>query len=286
MRVTGWRILRRPTFFYIEVISLKKKPNVYIPVMASNLLGTAAGFVVWGVLIMLAVSVYAFKLNSDRAENNKFFTEPLKNITDECTMEVTVRYDVEPIDFVLISPRGSRYAADGSDSYIVDTNQKSIKMVVHTQDTGAWSIDRNQKSNNVVDVSTEQLPFEELYITRVSLIPDQNLFAFTVKLDSDKRFTQELNATATLESKSLGEELELYDGTIELNRPTSVKLLDGQIPYADDWELVIETHATGAQASLDQPVDGLNVKTYTGNTNLLYRRNGIVVKKEDHDTAG
>ena len=263
----------------------KAKPNVYIPETAANLISTATGFVLLGILLLVGLSVYAFKLNSDRTANNKFYTEPLKNITDECTMEVTVKYDVEPIDFVIISPNGSRYAADGCDSYIIDENQKTIKMVVHTKDTGSWTIDKNLKSNNIINITTEQLPFEELYITRVSLIPDQNLFSFTVKLDSDKRFTQELQAVAILESKSLGQEIELYNDTIEINRPTSVTLLENQIPYADDWELTIDTRSTGNQTELNQHVDGLNIKTYTGNTNLLYRRNGIVVKKEEHDTA-
>lgn len=263
----------------------KAKPNVYIPETAANLISTATGFVLLGILLLVGLSVYAFKLNSDRTANNKFYTEPLKNITDECTMEVTVKYDVEPIDFVIISPNGSRYAADGCDSYIIDENQKTIKMVVHTKDTGSWTIDKNLKSNNIINITTEQLPFEELYITRVSLIPDQNLFSFTVKLDSDKRFTQELQAVAILESKSLEQEIELYNDTIEINRPTSVTLLENQIPYADDWELTIDTRSTGNQTELNQPVDGLNVKTYTGNTNLLYRRNGIVVKKEEHNTA-
>lgn len=269
----------------------KKKPNVYIPETASNLVSTAVGFIIWGVLLLIALSAYAFVLNNQRLENNKFFSEQLKNVTDTCTLETTVKYDVEPIDFVLVSPSGSRYAADGCDGYIIDKNQKTIKMTIHTKDTGTWKIDRNQKGNSQVFITTEQLPEEELYITRVSLIPDQKIFNFTVKFDSDKRFTQEIKAIATMKSDSLDVEFELFNDIVEVNRTNQIKLAENQIPYADDWQLTIETRATGNQLlNLQDPLgnpsdtEGLNVKTYTGNTEVLYRRNYISVKEEEHNT--
>lgn len=303
----------------------KPKPNIYVPAVTNELKGVAVGFIIWGLLLLISISAYAFMLNNERNENNKFTTDTLANVTEPCTLETTVHFDNEPIDFIIKSPSGTRYAPDGCDGYVIDMERKTITMKVHTDETGSWTVDYNKKSNLTLDIGAEQNPKEELYITRVMLNTEQNLFNFMVKYDSDDFFDIPLHAIAQLTSPSLNKTITLFDNTVAINEQNRVTLTENQIPYADDWILEIKTYedlnvdryhpdesdedipsdtfTTDDEGQtlhsiddmeptpepttnpLDNHVDGLNVSTYEGSVELEFMRTHISIQPPNHDTA-
>ena len=305
----------------------KQRPNIYVPAVTNELKGLAVGFIIWGLLLFAAISAYAFMLNAERLENDKFQTDQLDNVTGECLLKTIVHFDKEPVDFVIKSPTGTRYSSDGCDGYVVDMDLKTITMSVHTKDTGTWTIDYNQKSNKSLQIGTEQEDPEELYITRVILNHEQKLFSFMVCYDSTEFFDIPMRALAQMTSPSRNQTLTLFDDAVEVNEQNRVELTDNQIPYADDWILTISTYEdlsvsrytpdesdddsssnpyrddgdegqtlhsiddmpviepTPTPNPLVNHVDGLNVSTYDGPTDLKYVRTNISIKETDHDTT-
>lgn len=112
-----------------------------------------------GVLLFVASVITGYLLSDQRLARESFTSHDLYTMDAPGTLAITIQFDKEPVDFVLVSPSGERFPSDSLDD-LEETND-TLSVSLETQDTGPWTIEYNQKSNNAVTVTADSIQTNE-----------------------------------------------------------------------------------------------------------------------------
>lgn len=104
-----------------------------------------------GILLFIASVIAGYLLSDQRLARESFTSHDLYTMDTPGKLEITIQFDKEPVDFVLVSPSGERFPSDSFED-LEETND-TLSVSLETQDTGPWTIEYNQKSNNTVTVT-------------------------------------------------------------------------------------------------------------------------------------
>lgn len=104
-----------------------------------------------GILLFIASVIAGYLLSDQRLARESFTSHDLYTMDTPGKLEITIQFDKEPVDFVLVSPSGERFPSDSFED-LEETND-TLSVSLETQDTGNWKIEYNQKSNNTVTVT-------------------------------------------------------------------------------------------------------------------------------------
>lgn len=95
-----------------------------------------------GILLFIASVIAGYLLSDQRLARESFTSHDLYTMDAPGTLEITIQFDKEPIDFVLVSPSGERFPSDSFED-LEETND-TLSVSLETQDTGPWTIEYNQ----------------------------------------------------------------------------------------------------------------------------------------------
>lgn len=112
-----------------------------------------------GILLFIASIIAGYLLSDQRLARESFTSHDLYTMDAPGTLEITIQFDKEPVDFVLVSPSGERFPSDSFED-LEETND-TLSVSLETQDTGPWTIEYNQKSNNAVTVTADSIQTNE-----------------------------------------------------------------------------------------------------------------------------
>ena len=112
-----------------------------------------------GILLFIASVITGYLLSDQRLDRESFTSHDLYTMDAPGKLEITIQFDKEPVDFVLVSPSGERFPSDRFDD-LEETND-TLSVSLETQDTGPWTIEYNQKSNNTVTVTADSIQTNE-----------------------------------------------------------------------------------------------------------------------------
>ena len=112
-----------------------------------------------GILLFIASVIAGYLLSDQRLARESFTSHDLYTMDAPGTLEITIQFDKEPVDFVLVSPSGERFPSDSLDD-LEETND-TLSVSLETQDTGPWTIEYNQKSNNAVTATADSIQTNE-----------------------------------------------------------------------------------------------------------------------------
>ena len=112
-----------------------------------------------GILLFIASVIAGYLLSDQRLARESFTSHDLYTMDAPGTFEITIQFDKEPVDFVLVSPSGERFPSDSFED-LEETND-TLSVYLETQDTGPWTIEYNQKSNNAVTVTADSIQTNE-----------------------------------------------------------------------------------------------------------------------------
>ena len=112
-----------------------------------------------GILLFIASVITGYLLSDQRLARESFTSHDLYTMDAPGTLEITIQFDKEPVDFVLVSPSGERFPSDSFED-LEETND-TLSVSLETQDTGPWTIEYNQKSNNTVTVTADSIQTNE-----------------------------------------------------------------------------------------------------------------------------
>ena len=104
-----------------------------------------------GILLFIASVIAGYLLSDQRLARESFTSHDLYTMDTPGKLEITIQFDKEPVDFVLVSPSGERFPSDSFED-LEETND-TLSVSLETQDTGNWKIEYNQNSHNTVTVT-------------------------------------------------------------------------------------------------------------------------------------
>lgn len=210
----------------------------------------AVGLAVTAFSVFLCFIALAFFLNWQAARRYDMREQFLLSTERPCTIEISIAFDREPIDFNIVTPTGEWKGTADFTSYEITDNQINATLVTDLQ--GDWMIRYNIKSNRNTDISVTEKDIERLYIKDFNIEVNGEVLtlSFTPAFGDLSDQTTQLTCSAVLISGV--DRYILYDGNMTLNVHASMKYtVDPQVIAAhDDWMLLINlAHEDGIALS-------------------------------------
>lgn len=201
--------------------------------------------VLLGVLSLTAFALFAFGAQTaslSRQSRQDMQTKPLATVEQPCQLELTVEYDKEPIDAVLISPSGIRFAKEDLSAY-ADTGT-SLKLNLVTEETGDWQIEYNQKSNRDLNLTVNQSYADQIFLrdleTWTSPAAGDLYLQFTPLYQDGSDTETTIHCSITAEQFSMSHSALVYNGTLPVNKQAKIQLDMKSLP-SDQYRLWIHT---------------------------------------------
>ncbi|MBO5435361.1 hypothetical protein J6A31_06055 [bacterium] len=129
-------------------------------------------------------------------------------------------YDKEPIDVVLKNSNGDEYDAESADVYEHNADEKTITILVDTDEMCKWFVQFNKKTNSSISYAFVNKMSPTLYIMNTKIITEdgKNYVTFAP--------VQKTNLSAcryTISLKSNSRDLKLNTGDAEMNKTAMIE---------------------------------------------------------------
>lgn len=144
---------------------MSKSSKLYKP-GSNGLKPLGIAFIIIGVLIFAGISLMGYALNENRQQRNELVETDLCELTTPGILTVRIMHNIEPVDFVLISPSGLRFVkpeenSQSNDFTAFESTDEYTSMSLKTHETGKWKISYNTKRNTAVEVSADLGPLPD-----------------------------------------------------------------------------------------------------------------------------
>lgn len=208
----------------------------------------ALPFILGGILLFLVFAGIALHAHNDRTGRETFRTEYLRTIEEAGTLDIVFTHEKEPIDIILLSPDGNRYAEEDVEriGYYDQTDTKTT-ISLYTDALGDWYVEYTSKSNDDIKVEGTWTPGAGMQITNTSVRQTENRlwFYYTPVFHgaTDPSEPTDLRAYITLENGQ--KTVTLYNGSIVLNQEQELEYdTTGLTPGTYDILVTIYTDNT------------------------------------------
>lgn len=210
--------------------------------------GMIYGAICAGILIISGVIVLNSIYQQHRSDK-QMHAYVLGEATSCGYIGVKITYDIEPVDVILYSPDGQKFAPDTMASnvqYNVDEKHHTVTLLADSDKLGIWSAEFNTKKNKKIDYCLIQTPSDTLYMTPAVLYTG-NDGAYHVKFSTSMSAKEHDTARCSMILEKTSFSYCISDTTINLNEETDIPITFPDHVFTDeDYTLKVSVYVKGA----------------------------------------
>lgn len=126
--------------------------------------GMVYGAICAGIVLVVGMIILHSVLQQ-RQSDNKMHAYVLGEAESCGYIGVKIAYDLEPVDVLLYSPDGQKFAPGAMNVYYkVDEDEHTVTLMADSDKLGIWSAEFNTKKNKKIDYCFVQTPSDTLYM--------------------------------------------------------------------------------------------------------------------------
>lgn len=193
----------------------------------------AAWFILLGLAAMGASFAFAAYSGMERQSRTRNVSKPLCSVSGPCDIAISVSFDADPVDVLVVSPSGEKQLLSGLPDYALMNGTASASL--STDEAGDWSVEYQPMSNRDIKIASDLLPpsVPFLYDVETDISPGRASLSFRTAYGGQDLYD------CVVRIKDGDRVYTVYSDPVRMDGETSVDLSMSGVPSLSGAELAL-----------------------------------------------